>query len=441
MSDNHLLPPQSKEMEACALGSLFVNDCDYLEDVIGLLTPEDFYQPVNRDIYKAILHSYRQCQQADLQIVAEQFRKNGELSESAGKTLTDLLDRVPSGVNGLYYARKVKDLSYLRQVIAICNKLAAEAYESKDDIDSFREKTESELLKIWQTNTRDTACLAGDIVSEQVRRILENPPRHCFGLQTGFPGIDSHINGLCPGELVLIASRPGIGKSSLCLNMVREIALRQRESVLYVSLEMGRDELIRRMLANISLVPIVKIKNGSLSRQEECALEKAQEEIQSGGWIIDDCSTLTPMLLKGKARKWKQQRNIKLLIVDYVQMMHCKQESRFLEISFISRALKELARELHIPVIGICQLNRQAESRPDKRPHTADLKESGSLEQDADVVMLIYRKGFYFKTESGEPVSNETEVTIAKNRNGPTGLVFLTWQDMISSFFNITHLA
>lgn len=433
------LPPCNHDAELAVLGSMILdaqNECR--PDIACLLTPEDFYHQTHQVVFQAELAIYDTGAGLDLALLAEELKKQGNFQTIGGaKFLSDILDATPSAANGTYYARIVKEKSLLRTIISATEQIKSEAFQSSAKLKDIMDLIESELLNVQDVDASQTDCLIGDIIDGVVDQICDTTKRD--GLPTGFYELDDLLGGLHKGEMIVIAGRPSMGKSTLGMNIAENAAL-LGHSVAFFSLEMNRQSLVTRTLSGRSQIDSTQIRRGYLTVQDKDSLRAVSNELRACKLVLDDSPSLTPMQLRAKARRYQQKYGVELVVVDYLQLMKApKQKDRFQEVGYISSSLKQLARELDIPVIAMSQLNRQAEQRTDKRPKLADLRESGNIEQDADVVILLHREDFYKKNDPDYQPTNLADIEIAKQRNGAQGTVHLVWDGPHTIFHNLTR--
>jgi len=422
------IPPQNLEAEQAILGSLML-ERDVFDQVGDQLDANDFYKPSHQRIFQTIVELQRKHSPIDLITVSNSLQAKGETEMAGGaEYLVEIVNRTVSSANIQSYTRIVKEKSLLRKMIQTNSNLIERAYtEDYHDVDTFLSQAEAEFYKLGDTKSNDGLVGAMEIVKSSVIKIEELYKRKAdiTGLATGFTQLDRMTSGMQPGEMNIIAARPSMGKTAFSLNIAQHMALRQGKTVAYFSLEMGRDAMMMRILASESRINMKEIRSGKVPDNFWPKLINVAGQISESKLYIDESPGISPYEVLSRSRRLKSQIGLDCIVVDYLQMMTLKQkvESRVIEVAEISRTLKSLAKELQIPVIALAQLNRAVESRTERRPMLSDLRESGSIEQDADVIMMLYRDDYYDR-ESPEK-QGLAEVIIAKNRNGPVGTVKL----------------
>lgn len=430
------MPPHSIESEMCVIASMLL-DKEAAGDICGILTTDDFFQ-ADHSILFDLIRSLRDAGRAvDGMIIREELDKRQQLEEIGGlEYLSEILSAVPDASHGATYARVVKEKALLRQIIKASNDNLQDAYAPHNDATEVLQRAESRMFAIAEHRDTRGAVALGDVVIEAFESLESKATR---GVETGYAELDDMLNGLQHGEMIIVAARPSMGKTAIVLNMIESIAGNSGLPVAMMSLEMGREALAARMMASRANVDSHLIRRGMLSHEHWDRLAKATTELQTMPIYVDDSSSLTLYELRTKARRLKLQQGIRALFIDYIQLMEGSGEKdRQQQISTISRGIKGIARELDIPVVALSQLNRQLESREDRRPRMSDLRESGSLEQDADVIILLHREDYYhIGDESYEP-TNVAELIVAKQRNGPTGTVKLVFDRASTQFRNMS---
>ena len=430
--------PHSKEAEQSVIGSMIM-DKDAIVIASEVLTPDDFYIRQYGVLFEAMVELYQEGKPADLVTILDKLKEKDVSPEVCGmEFIRDVTDAVPTSANIKYYADIVAEKSLARKLIKITEGIANTCYLAKEPMNTVLEETEKQVFNIIQKRG------GGDYedIRQVVLRTLKNielaakSQGRITGIATGFRDLDYKMAGLQRSDLVLIAARPSMGKTAFVLNLAEYIALHSHVTTAIFSLEMSKEQLINRMLAMNSRVDSQNIRTGDLKDSEWADLMESARNIGESGLVIDDTPGISISELRSKCRKLKLEKNLGIVIIDYLQLMSGsgKSESRQQEISEISRSLKALAREINCPVVALSQLSRAVEQRPDKRPMLSDLRESGAIEQDADVVMFIYRDEYYNK-DTEEP--GITEIIIGKQRNGPTGTVKLKWMGQIQKFGNL----
>jgi replicative DNA helicase len=422
------LPPQSPEAERAVLGSM-LRDNAVIGDVVVVVRPDNFYADAHQKIFQAIVDLYDKGAPVDMVVLAEELKQRGQIEDIGNYGyLSQLWDGAPTAANALYYAKIVRDRAVVRNLIHASTEILRDAYDQAAPADEMLESAERKILEIAQLgSTGQTYTLADAILSIydrlDERRTGEQKP--FSGLSTGYADLNEITAGLQPGELVIIAARPSVGKTSFALNIVRNIATEEKEAVFFVSLEQSRIELAERLLCCQARVDSHRMRKGTLSADDMEKLIEAGGVLRNARLFIDDAPAQGMLRIAANARRLKLRQDIKLVVVDYLQLIEPdnRRDPRQEQVAQISRRLKFLAKELQIPVVALAQVNRSSEDRQDHRPRLADLRESGSIEQDADTVMLLHRPDRY------EPGQHEgiIEVIIGKQRNGPTGEVTLAY--------------
>ncbi len=424
--------PQNLEAEQAVLGASLI-ESSAINQVMEILTADDFYKEAHRKIYNAMIDLDRDNKPIDLLTLFDYLKGNGNLLEEVGESsyLTYLTEIVPATENVSYYAKLVKEKSIIRNLVMAASDIAHQGNEGVTDIDEFIDRAEHTILDIAQNkikpsfyDSRELAAKALDIIET-----LHARKEMVTGIPTGFERLDYMTSGLQEADLIIVAARPGLGKTSLCLNIAAHAAIDHDVSVGIFSLEMTKEQLMLRMLSMKALVSYSNIRSGYIKDEDLERLVKAAEEFSHAKLYIDDTPAISVLEIRAKARRQKRDKGLDLIIVDYLQLMRGtrRTETREREIAEISGSLKALAKELRVPVIAVSQLSRQTEARSDRRPQLADLRESGAIEQDADLVLFIHRADAYRKTP--EEKDGIAELIIGKQRNGPTGTVKLTFLD------------
>lgn len=431
------IPPNDMEAEQAVLGSMLV-DKDAVLTVIEILKPEDFYRNEHAEIYGAILDLYEAGKPIDLLTLKEQLRIRGKYDIINGfEYLASLTNPMYSISNVENYANIVWEKSILRKLIKASNKISKESYEALDEATAITERAEKEIFNIVQRKSSSYALIK-DVLVDTFNNLEELATREdgVIGIPSGFIDLDNRTLGFMPGQLVIVAARPAMGKSAFALNILANASIRAKKSVVYFSLEMSKEELTSRILASEAMVDSTKIRSGKLEDEDWISLTNASGTLSEAKIILDDTSGFTPIELRAKCRKLKMEYDIGLIVIDYLQLMDASRvsTSRQADISEISRSLKVLAREIGVPIIALSQLSRAPEQRLDHRPMLSDLRESGSIEQDADIVMFLYRDDYY-NPETDK--KNVAEVIVAKNRGGSTGTTELLWLNQYTKFVNL----
>lgn len=444
MADEELLKrvmPHNLQAEQSVLGSMLI-DNDAIGPIAEILTGDDFYAKQNGAVFDAMAELYRENKAVDPVTVLNRMKENGVPEEARSEELIkDIITSVPSSANAKNYAEIVYEKSTLRRLIRITEEIASGCYSANEKLEDILEETEKKVFNLVQSRNSSEFTPIADVVVDVLKKIQEaaQTKGHITGLPTGFADLDLRTSGLQPSDFILIAARPSMGKTAFVLTIADYVAVRKKQALAIFSLEMSAAQLVNRMLAMESRIDAMALRTGDLSDQDWDNLEEGAELLGNTDLIIDDTPGISVQELRTKCRKYKLEHDIQLIIIDYIQLMSAgsKNDNRQQEVSDISRGLKSLARELNVPIIVLSQLNRAVETRADHRPMLADIRESGAIEQDADVIMFLYRDDYY-NPDSEE--KNVAEVIIAKQRNGPTGTVKLGWQPQYTRFVNQAHL-
>jgi len=433
----HRLPPQNLEAEMSVLGGVLLEN-EALNRALEVLRPEDFYREAHRKIFAALITLSERNEPADLVTLTAVLKNRDALDEVGGSSyLSTLVDFVPTAANINYYCKIVKEKAISRELIKVATEIASRGYEG-GEVEASLDWAEGEIFKIANMKSRPSVFATKDIVKETIKTIekLYDRKELITGVPTGFTDLDNMTSGLQGGDLVIIAGRPSMGKTAFCLNLVEHAAMHATQPIpaIVFSLEMSKEQLVQRLLCSVARIEAGRVRTGKLAQSEFPTLVNAAGIIAEAPIYIDDTPAISVLEVRAKSRRLKAEKNIGLIVVDYLQLMTGKNtESRQQEISEISRSLKALAKELNLPVIALSQLNRSLESRTDKRPILADLRESGAIEQDADVIMFLYRETVYCdacKRRDNSCTENHersAEVIIGKQRNGPLGIEQLTF--------------
>ncbi|MCY4779584.1 replicative DNA helicase [Sphingobacterium sp. UT-1RO-CII-1] len=427
------LPPQAVDLEEAVLGALMLEK-NALSEVIDILKPDSFYKESHQKIYQAIFNLFQQTSPIDLLTVTAELRKMGALEVVGGAYyITQLTDRVVSAANIEYHSRIISQKYIQRELIKVSTEIINSSYDETSDIFELLDHAEKSLFDIAQNNLRRDSRKMDDIMREAISNLemLRDKTDGLTGIPSGLTSLDRMTSGWQPSDLVIIAARPAMGKTAFVLSVARNAAVDHQRAVVVFSLEMSSVQLVNRLIAGETEIEQEKLKKGNLADHEWQQLHSRIGRLTEAPLIIDDTPALNVFEFRAKCRRLKAQHDIQMVIVDYLQLMHGKADgkggNREQEIGSISRALKSVAKELNIPVLALSQLSRAVESRPgnSKRPMLSDLRESGSIEQDADMVLFLYRPEYYGLTEDeeGRPTAGVGEVIIAKHRNGETGIV------------------
>ncbi len=437
-SDQGVLPPQDLQAEKYLLASIFV-DPDSLVKIVDFLKPEDFYSTAHRAIYSACVSLFEKDEPIDVVTVHSELEKKGELEKAGGTIyLSELATLLPTSAHILHYAKIVKEKSILRDIIRISQDLIYRAYYSAEDSHEILSYAEKAFLELSYYGKKESFSHLKEVVKDTVKHLESIYQRGelITGIPTGFHELDRMTAGLQKGDLIILAARPGMGKTALALDIVRNACKQAGIGAAIFSLEMSKQQLCARMLCAEGKVNFQKFRTGQLDHTEWQRITMAANTLSQLPIYIDDTPGINILEVKAKARKLLKDIPLGLIVIDYLQLMRSleRKERREQEISEISSGLKALAKELNVPVLALSQLNRKVEERPDKRPQLSDLRESGALEQDADVIMFIYRDEFYHKDS---PEKGIAEIIIGKQRNGPMGVVKLAYLSQFTSFGNL----
>ena len=433
------VPPHDEEAEQAVLGSM-LTDTDAVMSAIEVLKPDAFYREDNKTIYKAILNLYNKSEPVDIITLKDELETMGKFEQVGGfEYLASLPDKVPTTANVQKYIKIVEEKSISRNLIKTANEIIDLGYNQTEDIEDVMNNAEKKIFDIMQSKNSKSYTPIKDVLVESFANLekLYNQKQHVTGVPTQFYDLDDKTAGLHGSELILVAARPAMGKTAFALNIATNAALRANVPVAIFSLEMSKDQLVNRILCSEAMVDSNKVRTGKLEEEDWVKLAEAIGPLSEAGIYIDDTPGISIMEIRAKCRKLKIEKNIGLIVIDYLQLIQGtgkKNASREQEISEISRSLKILAKELDVPVIALSQLSRTAEKRDDKRPMLSDLRESGAIEQDADIVMFLYRDDYY--NEDTEK-KNVAEVILAKHRGGSTGTVELAWMPSFTKFANL----
>jgi len=439
MSTIERLPPHNLEAEEAVLGSLLI-DPDAIYEVANFLQPRDFYKAQNKQIYEAILALNERREPLDLLTLTDELRRREQLEEIGGEAvLIGLVNAVPTSVNAAHYGRIVEAASTRRQLINAASTIANLAYEEAEDIAVVIDRAEQALFSVSEERTTRDLTPISRIARDYLERIekLVERGEEIIGVPTGFTDLDRLLGGLNKSDLIILAARPGMGKTSLQNAIALTAATRYGKRIAIFNLEMSGEQLVQRMLSAETRIDSQRLRRGQLREHEWPIFMEAIGRLSQTRIFIDDTPSITPNQLRTKCRRLYAEHGLDLVIIDYLQLMVTERghNNRVQEISEISRGLKGLARELNVPVLAAAQLSRAVEQRQDKRPLLSDLRDSGSIEQDADVVMFIYRDEYYNPDTTERP--NIAELNIAKHRNGPTGIIDLYWHSKLATFRNL----
>ncbi len=442
------MPPQALEAEMSLLGAMLWDHRVVGDVVVVLRGGADFARPAHQVIYEAIVELYDGTGAVDVVQLHQRLADRGIVEEVGGvEYLSRLAESVPSAANAVHYAELVREKAILRELIGAAGEILEDAHRTVDTAASVLEAAEQRIFQIAQRRDRVVLTDLREILDETMRRLEENEGRSITGLATGFVELDEMTSGLQSGEMIILAARPSMGKTAFALNLAENVAM-DGNAVAIFSLEMSRQQLVQRLLCSRGRIDGQRFRRNLLRQEDYQRLMAACHDLSSAPIMIDDTPGLTLLQLRSKARRMKEKSGIKLIVIDYLQLMSAggRVESRQLEVSEISRGIKAMARELEVPVVCLSQLNRAAEQREGHRPRMSDLRESGSIEQDADVVSMLHREEYYHRADPEWEEQNPdkvgvAELILAKQRNGPTGVVELSWDAGSTKFRTLSHAA
>lgn len=437
-SNDRLIPPQSIEAEMSVLGCIML-DRDGIIKIADLITADDFYDHRNKLIYEAIVSLYQKNIPIDILTLSSVLEDQKTLDRAGGQSyLAELANAAPNSAHIVHYASIVRKKGTLRRLISTASDITRFAFEETGEVETILDKAEQSLYGVTQKHLKQNFVAISSVLHETFERIdeLQRDKGRFRGLPTGYIDLDNLLGGLQRSDLIILAARPSMGKTSFALEIIKNISTQAKIPTAIFSLEMSKDQLVDRLLASQADVNLWKIRTGNLTEQDFEKIGEAMGTLGEAQIFIDDAAGSNIMEVRTKARRLQQQHGIGLVVIDYLQLMSGhNSDNRVQEVSEISRSLKILARELNVPVIALSQLSRSVEQRPDKVPQLSDLRESGSIEQDADVVMFIYREDMYKGAESKRP--HIAEIHIKKHRNGPTGLIELYFDNEKTAFKNL----
>jgi replicative DNA helicase len=432
------------EAEASLISAVLIENSALL-DILEVLAPEDFYRSAHQRIFEGIIDLFTRNEPVDLVTLANVLKEKGHLEEIGGAAfLSKLVDTAPMAVNAAHYAKIVHDKASARRLIAKSNQIIQRCFEERGPVDELLDFAEQSVFEIAENKSRKSFHPISALIEKNIDQLEERQGNKTLitGVPSGFTDLDYLTSGFQPSDLIILAARPSMGKTALALNMARNTAVETQTGVALFSLEMSKEQLSMRMLCAEARVDSHRLRGGFLSNEDWTNLTQAASILSEAPIFIDDSPDITSLDIRAKARRLKMDNKLGLVIIDYLQLMQGRRniERRDLEISEISRSLKGLAKELELPVIALSQLNRKLEERTDKRPKLSDLRESGALEQDADVVMFIYRDEVYHRDENN-PNTGKAEIIVAKHRNGPTGDIPLAFIHAYTRFENLVQEA
>jgi replicative DNA helicase len=435
-------PPQDVAAEQCVLGGMMLSK-DAIADVVEILRSSDFYRPVHATVYDAVIDLYGRGEPADAITVAGTLESAGDLARIGGAPyLHTLISTVPTAANAAYYARIVSERAVLRRLVEAGTKIVQLGYGSAAgsgrDVDDIVDMAQQAVYDVTERRVSEDFAILADMLQPTLDDIEAKGEQGgvMTGVPTGFGDLDRLLNGFQPGQLIIVAGRPGLGKSTASMDFARNASVKHNLASAIFSLEMSKIEIVMRLLSAEARVPLQNLRSGQLSDDDWTKLARRMGEISEAPIFVDDTPNMNLMEIRAKARRLKQRHDLKLIVVDYLQLMSSpkKTESRQQEVAELSRGLKLLAKEVECPVIAVSQLNRGPEQRTDKRPQLSDLRESGSIEQDADIVILLHRDDYYDKES---PRAGEADFIVAKHRNGPTDTITVAAQLHLSRFVDM----
>ena len=435
------VPPQNIEAEKSVLGSMLIDE-EAIGQAVEILDEAWFYDDPHRKIFKAIVDLYNRRKKVDLITICDQLKTDGALDTIGGVTyLSSIIDFVPTSANIEHYAHIVKEKGVLRRLIKNATQIIADSYQIKGHVEDVVDNAERLIFEIADLKQKHPSVHIKELVKQSIETIdhLYQRKEHVTGIPTGFEKFDRLTSGLQKSDLIIIAGRPSMGKSALAVSIGESVGIEAKEGVAFFSLEMSKEQLVQRMLCSQARVDAHKVRSGFLSPSDWPKLTAAAGRLSESKIFIDDTPAISILELRAKARRLKANHDIKLIVLDYLQLMRTtiKTDNRQQEISEISSSLKALARELSVPVIALSQLSRAVESRQDHKPQLSDLRESGAIEQDADLVVLLMREEYYNPTEENKGVA---DIIIAKQRNGPTGNFKLSFIKEYMRFENLAYV-
>ncbi len=434
-------PPHDLAAEQCVLGGMLLSK-DAISDVLEVIKSHDYYRPAHQIIHDVILDLYGRGEPADAVTVAAELTRRGDIGRMGGAPyLHTLIASVPTAANAGYYARIVRERAILRRLVEVGTRIVQLGYSGDGDADELVDMAEAEIYGVTDRRVTEDYLPLSEIMPGALDEIeaIGSKGGSLTGVPTGFADLDALTNGLHPGQMVVIAARPAIGKSTLALDLARAASVKAGLTSVIFSLEMSRNEITMRLLSAEARVPLSAMRTGQLGDDDWTRLARRMSEVVDAPLFIDDSPNMSMMEIRSKCRRLKQRHDLRLVIIDYLQLMSSPRriENRQQEVSELSRSLKLLAKELDVPVVALSQLNRSPEQRSDKRPLLSDLRESGSIEQDSDVVILLHREDFY-ERESAR--AGEADFIVAKHRNGPTTTVTVAFQGHYSRFVDMAPI-
>ncbi len=433
------LPPHSIDAEESILSAVLIDNTTLI-DIVEILTPEDFYRPTHQLIYKAMMDLFARTEPVDIVTVVNSLKESGKLEITGGATyLSRLVDTVPVTVNAEYHARIIHNKAMLRRLIEKSSEIINKCYDELGDVEETLDFAQQTIFNVADNKLKPSFSHLSDLINMNINTLEErqNNNSEYTGIPSGYTQFDKLTSGLQDSDLIILAARPSMGKTAFVLNIARNVAVNENKLVAVFSLEMAKEQLSMRLLTSEARINSDRLKNGTIGEEDWARVADAAGTISEAPIYIDDTPNITAMEIRAKARRLKMDHDLSLIVIDYLQLMRGPSmgDRRDLEIAEISRSLKALAKELKIPVVALSQLNRMLEQRADKRPLMSDLRESGAIEQDADIIAFIYRDEVYNKDENS-PNKGKAELIVAKNRNGATGTAHLTFIGKYTRFEN-----
>lgn len=435
------LPPQSLEAEQAVLGAIILEG-ESITKAIEILSPEDFYREAHKKIYNSMLELFDKNEPIDLITITEHLKDKGELEDVGGLSyLSNLATVVPTSANIRYHAKLVREKALLRSLLRACTEIVTKVYEEPEDAEEMLDYAEKLIFEISERRTTTNFFHMKDVVKHTFKIIESMYEKKALitGIPSGFKDLDELTSGFQPGDLIIIGGRPGMGKTAFSLNIAQHVGVELGEPVAFFSLEMSKEQIAMRLLSSLAMVNASALRKGFISKRDWERLTDSAVRLSESPIYIDDSSQLSVLEIRAKARRLKMEKGrLSLIIIDYLQLMKSRSsyDRREQEISEISRSLKAMAKELKVPVIALSQLNRSVEKTTDRRPTLANLRESGAIEQDADVIIFLYRDEVYNKKNPAN--KGKAEVIVAKQRNGPTDTVYLTFLSDYTRFLDFT---
>lgn len=433
------VPPRNLEAEQSVLGGVMFDNSSLPRALESIKTGEEFYKPAHKIIFAVFLELFEKNEPIDLMTVSERLRKKKQLDEVGGLDyIGHLMELFPTAANVGVHAQIVREKAVLRRLITTAGELANLGFEDTEEVDEVIERAEKMVFALAEERIQKGFHSFKDVMNATIQHVEELFDNKALvtGLPSGFTKLDEKTTGFQPGDLIIMAGRPAMGKTAICINIAEHLAIEKEKVVAFFSLEMSAMQLSLRMLSSQSRIPMHTIRGGFLNKGQWPTITRAAQELYEASIFIDDQPMQTVLEIRSKARRLKAEKGLDVIVIDYLQLLSSrgKSENRVQELSEMTRSLKGLARELDVPVLAISQLSRKVEDRPNKRPQLADLRESGSIEQDADIVCFVYREEYYNPDKAD--VRGKAEIIIGKQRNGPTGRIPLTFVNEFMSFEN-----